>query len=86
MPANTVIRRIDLSSAWKALAESPLIADVAILVHSKNVDPCAILGDADEEVALAQGARITLRGVDLNEVFVKGTAGDVLAVIGATRT
>lgn len=60
-----------------------LIGDVDVVADPDNDDPVTIsAGDGDVEMAPGQGH--VFIGVDLAEITVDGTNGDVLKVVGNT--
>ena len=84
--ANSVVaRKITITTAWQALSSASEIASVTITAPTTNSGNVILRGDnGTDEVPLEPGEWHVLPSVDLAQIEVKGTADDVLTVIGGT--
>jgi len=83
--ANLIARKLNISESWAPLSADRLVGRLTISAPAGNAGSVLIKGDTGQEVPMAPGEWHTLEGVDLAEVEVKGTVGDVLTIIGGTR-
>ena len=81
---NIVARKIELTSSWQALADKRTVASVTVTAPTYNAGNVILLGDSGDEVPLEPGEWHTFLRVDLAELEVKGTAGDIVTVVGGT--
>ena len=80
-----IAKKVVLSSTFSAVCGSPMVGCVTIVAAADNSDPAYLRGDDGSTlVPLPKGVPFTLNGVDLGDVFLKGSAGDVVIVIGYT--
>ncbi|MCL2645612.1 MAG: hypothetical protein FWD61_01240 [Phycisphaerales bacterium] len=78
--------RVDLSGEYQPLSKQSLVASVDINVPPSNVGPVFFRGTDGKDVPWSHLAAEWHRCVcvDLSEIFVKGTPGDVVTVVGGT--
>jgi len=84
MANNIVMRKLTVSGSYQPLVPSSLIASVTISTPPTNSDNVIFRGDDGSEVPWVPGEWHEFRSVDLSGIQVKGTAGDVVTVIGGT--
>jgi hypothetical protein len=81
---NTIMRKIDVTADWQPLASERLVGSVTISTPPTNETGVVFRGDDGSEVPWIAGEWHHFRRVNLAEIFVKGTAGDAVTVIGGT--
>ena len=81
---NVVMFRVVLSGEYRPLTEHSLVATVDVSVPPSNVGPALFLGADGQEVSWIAGEWHSLVRVDLSEIRVKGTPGDIVTVVGGT--
>ncbi|MCL2645435.1 MAG: hypothetical protein FWD61_00350 [Phycisphaerales bacterium] len=82
---NFVMLRVDLSAEYQPLSAQPLVASVDINVSPTNTGPVFFRGTDGKDVPWTSlGEWHHLPCVNLAEIFVKGTPGDVVTVVGGT--
>lgn len=82
---NTVMRRILLTDAWQPLTERDVeVVTVDVQAPPANSGPVLFLGDTGDEVPWIPGEYHTLVRVNLADLRVKGTAGDLVTLVGGT--
>jgi hypothetical protein len=80
---NTVLKKIDVTDQWQALSPVPLVASVTISALPTNAGN-VLLRNGESQVELIPGEWQDFRSVNLAELEVKGTIGDVLSIVGGT--
>jgi hypothetical protein len=81
---NFFIRHITLTADFQPLAATRTIGTVDISCPPGNTGDAIFLGDLGQEVPWIAGEWHEFHRVDLSEIKVKGTPGDVVTVIGGT--
>jgi hypothetical protein len=81
---NVVMLRIDLTATYRPLSEKSLVASVDINAPPSNAGPVFFRGQDGKDVPWCSGQWHRLTHVDLSEIFVKGSIGDVVTVVGGT--
>ena len=81
---NVIMRKITVGITYQPLATVQTVATVTISASPANAGNVLFLGDTGQEVPWVPGEWHTLHHVDLASIQVKGTAGDVLTVVGGT--
>ncbi len=81
---NTIMRKIDVTADWAPLSSQRLVGTVDISTPPGNSGPVQFRGDDGSEVPWIPGEYHTLHGVNLAEIFIKGTVGDTVTVVGGT--
>jgi len=81
---NVIMRKIVVTDAYQPLADASLVGSVTITCAPGNAAPVAFQGDDGSDVPWAAGEFHSFRSVDLATIQVKGTAGDVVTVVGGT--
>ena len=82
---NTIMRKIEVVAEYQPLtAKAREVASVEISTPPTNVDVVYFLGDDGSDVPWLPGEFHVFERVNLAEIKVKGTAGDIVTVIGGT--
>lgn len=81
---NMVMRKIAVTGTYQALSDRRLIASATLACLPTNAEVVLFQGDDGSEVPWVPGEWHEVRRVNLNEILVKGTPGDVVTVIGGT--
>ncbi len=81
---NLIARKITVTDEFQALASEKTIATVTVSVLPNNSGEVLLLGDTADEVPLQPGEWHTLQSVNLADIQIKGTSGDVITIIGGT--
>ena len=81
MAGKLISRRVILATTYIPLADSTLVGSV--LLTNEGTNTAYIQGtDVYDDIELGAGKQYEHRGVDLSTIYVKGTAADVITVIG----
>ena len=81
---NVVMFSFELSGEYRPLSEQPLVASVDISAPPDNTDSILFRGMDGRDVIWIRGEWHTMIRVDLSTIYVKGTLGDVVSVVGGT--
>ena len=81
---NIIMFKVVLSEEYQPLVESRLVGTVDVSAPPSNVGPVSFLGMNGEDVFWIAGEWHSLVRVNLSEIQVKGTPGDIVTVIGGT--
>ena len=81
---NTIMRLVTVTGTYTPIATTRTVATVNISCPPGNSGDVYIRGDLDEDVPIEPGEWHDLQKIDLAELFVKGTPGDVVKIIGGT--
>ena len=81
---NVIARKVTVTTSWQALAVEPTVASVNVTAPTYNSGNVLLKGDTGDEVPLEPGEWHVLLSVDLAQIEVKGTAGDIVTVVGGT--
>jgi len=83
---NFVMLRVDLTEEYQPLSKQSLVASVDINTSPSNAGPVFFRGTDGKDVPWNSVCHEWHRfsRVDLSEIFVKGTFGDVVTVVGGT--
>ena len=81
---NVLMRRIDVTGAYEPLVAQPTVVSCTISCPPTNADAVYFKGDDGSDVPWIPGEWHELHRVDLSEVEVKGTPGDVVTIVGGT--
>jgi len=81
---NIIARKFDVTADYTALAASSIVATVTVSAPPGNGHNVYLRGDTGQDVPLVPGEWHTFYHVDLAGIQVKGTAGDIITVIGGT--
>ena len=81
---NVIMRKIVLTDTYQPLSEVQLIGSVTISCPPLNAANAIFKGDEDAEVPWIPGEWHDFRSINLADLQVKGTPGDVVTVVGGT--
>lgn len=85
MPNNVIMRKIVLTANYQKLNGTSLVCNCDISCVPTNAADATFRTAEGQEVPWAKGEYHPFVGVDLNQIEVKGTPGDVVTVVGNTR-
>lgn len=81
---NFVCRKFTVSEVYQPLVTTPLVATVTLSTPPSNTGIVYFLGDDGSDVPWVAGEFHELRRVDLSKVKAKGTAGNLVTIVGGT--
>jgi hypothetical protein len=81
---NTIMRKIVVTGSYQPLVSESLVGSVTISCLPTNAGDVSFKGDDGSDVPWKPGQWIDFRRIDLAEVEIKGTPGDVVTAIGGT--
>ena len=81
---NFIMRKIDVTGSYQPLVTDSLVGTVTISCPPTNAAAVQFKGDDGSDVPWLAGEWHELRSVDLAEIQVKGTPGDVVTIVGGT--
>ena len=81
---NVVMRKITVTGDYQPLVATSLVASVTISAPPTNTSDVLFKGDDGSDIPWIPGEWHEFRSIDLSEVQVKGTPGDVVTVVGGT--
>jgi len=81
---NTIMRTITVAATYQPLSATELIGSVTISAQPTNSGPVYLKGDDGTDVPWLPGEWHKLVSVNLAEIQLKGTPGDVVTVVGGT--
>ena len=84
MPHNIVMRRIEVTEAYRPLSDRPLVMSGEICSPPFNPGPVFFRGDDGSDVPWIAGETHFFRRSNLAEIFVKGAPGSVVTIVGGT--
>ena len=77
-------RKINVNTSYSKLVGEATVASVTISCPPSNVGVVYFRGDDGDEVPWVPGEWHEFRNVDLSQIQIKGTAGDVVTVVGGS--
>jgi len=75
-------RKITITTAWQALSANNEIVSGTITAPSTNTGNVSLEGDLGDEIPLEPGEWHELPLINLANIRVKGTSGDIITVVG----
>ena len=81
---NVFMQKIDVTENYTPLASDKIVLTVTISAPPTNASNVFFKGDDGSDVPWISGEWHHFSSIDLAELQVKGTPGDVLTVIGGT--
>ena len=81
---NVIARKVTVTTSWQPLASEPTVASVTVTTPTYNEANVLLKGDTGDEVPLEPGEWHVLLHVNLAQIEAKGTAGDIVTVVGGT--
>lgn len=81
---NIIMRKTDVSENYTPLAAEKTVCTVTISAPPTNAGNVLFKGDDDSDVFFVPGEWHTLKSIDLADIQIKGTSGDVITIVGGT--
>ena len=81
---NIIMRAVAVTPEYQPLSAVSLIGSVTISTLPSNTGDVVFRGDDGSDVPHQPGEWYEYFNVDLSEIFVKGTPGDVVKIVGGT--
>ena len=81
---NLIQRRVAVTPDWQSLTTESLVATVDVSCPPMNAGVVFFQGDDGSDVPWTQGEWHEFVAVNLADIQVKGTPGDVVTVVGGT--
>ena len=80
-----IMRKIILTANYQKLNSTPLVCNCDVTCVPTNAGDATFKTTEGQEIAWVAGEYHPFIGVDLSQIEVKGTPGDVVTVVGNTR-
>jgi len=81
---NTILRMIPVGTDYQPLSAVSLVGSVTISALPSNANDVFFRGDDGSDVPHQPGEWYEYFSVDLSAIFVKGTPGDMVKIVGGT--
>ena len=81
---NIIMRKIGVSESYTPLAAEKTVVTVTISAVPTNVGNVFFKGDDGSDVPWSPGEWHTLKSVNLADIQIKGTVGDIVTIVGGT--
>jgi hypothetical protein len=81
---NVIMRTLVLTGEYQPLAAQRVVGSFTISAPPSNADDAIFLGDEGANVPWVPGEWHEFNRVNLAEIKVKGTPGDIVTVVGGT--
>ena len=81
---NVIMRKIDVTGSYQPLSTERLVGSVTISTPPTNLGEVLFKAAGGPEVPWIAGEWHTLRSVNLADIEVKGTVGDMVTVVGGS--
>ena len=81
---NTIMRKTDVTGSYQPLVSAKLVGSVTISCPPTNLGEVTFKGDDGSDVPWVPGEWHDFRSINLAEIEVKGTAGDVVTIVGGS--
>jgi hypothetical protein len=81
---NVIMRTLVLTGDYQPLAAQRVVGSFTISAPPSNADDAIFLGDEGANVPWVPGEWHEFNRVNLAEIKVKGTPGDIVTVVGGT--
>ena len=81
---NIIMRTVAVTAAYQPLSAVSLVGSVTLSAPPSNIGDVFFRGDDGSDILWPRGSWFNFQRVDLSEIFVKGTPGDVITAIGGT--
>lgn len=85
MGTNVYMKSVNLSAAWTPLSGTPLVMNATLIASAKNAADMDARFRGGTAAKWPPGAAAIFEGVDLSEIEVKGTSGDLALVVAYAR-
>lgn len=84
MSNSVIMRTVEVTTDYKPLSATPLVGTVDISTPPANSGPVFFKANENEEVEFIPGQYHHFVRIPIHELFVKGTPGDIVTIIGGT--
>jgi len=84
MPNNVLMRKVVVTASYQPLASETTVVTVTVSTLPSNTGTVYFKGNDGSDVPWIPGEWHELRSVDLAQIQIKGTPGDVVTVVGGT--
>ena len=81
---NVIMRKVEVAAGYAPLAGESTVMSGQISASPDNGGNVFFKGDDGQDVPWVPGEYHDFRSVDLAEIQIKGTAGDVVTIVGGT--
>ena len=81
---NIIMRKIDVSENYTPLASEKTVCTVTISAPPTNAGNVLFKGDDGSDVPWLAGEWHTLTSINLADIQIKGTVGDLVTLVGGT--
>jgi len=81
---NTILRMIPVGTDYQPLSAVSLVGSVTLSALPSNTGDVFFRGDDGSDVPFRAGEWHIFNRIDLASVFVKGTPGDTISIVGGT--
>ena len=81
---NIIMRKIDVTENYTPLAAEKTVVTETISAPPTNVGNVLFKGDDGSDVPWTASEWHTLKSINLADIQIKGTAGDVITLVGGT--
>jgi len=81
---NIIMRTVPVTADYQPLSAVSLVGSVTISTPPGNTGDVVFRGDDGSDVPWIAGTWFEFFSVDLSSIFVKGTPGDVVSIVGGT--
>ena len=81
---NIIMRKIDVTGNYTPLAAEKTVVTVTISAPPTNTGNVLFKGDDGSDVFFVPGEWHTLKSINLADIQIKGTVGDVVTIVGGT--
>ena len=81
---NTIIRMVPVTADYQPLSPISLVGSVTISALPSNAGDVFFRGDDGSDVPFRAGEWHVFHRINLASIFIKGTPGDVISIVGGT--
>ena len=81
---NVIMRKLTITAVYQPIVATRTVGSVVISCPPTNVGVVNFLGDDGNDIPWRPGEWHNFVAVDLSQIKVKGTAGDLVTVVGGT--
>ena len=81
---NIIMRKIDVTENYTPMATEKTVVTVTISAPPTNAGNVLFKGDDGSDVSWLAGEWHTLKSINLADIQIKGTVGDVVTIVGGT--
>ena len=81
---NVIMRKITVTGSYQPLAASDLVGSVTVSTPPANTANVTFKAEGGNEVEWVPGEWHDFRSINLAEIEVKGTPGDLVTLVGGT--